>query len=162
MRCVNCGNDAAKLYEREDGDRVISVQLCPACFRKLYGDLSEGEFFAAFSDTADGNKECPTCGTKFSDFRATGLLGCADCYTTFRKELYPVVYSAQGVLSHTGSGPNKTPETRYDDIIVLVNRKRELERRIKAARSSGDDDWVKALEEELSAVNRKLYGGDEA
>lgn len=160
MRCANCGNNAAKIYEREADGKVMQLRLCPACFRELYKDLGEGEFFAAFSAPEDEQRACPTCGTTFADFRASGLLGCAYCYTFFHDDLIPAVRSAQGHICHVGSAPSSGAEAKYDETLRLVSKKKELESRLELARRSGDRDAALRLRAQLREVDRSLYGGE--
>ena len=162
MRCTCCGNDEAVSYEREIDGQKTEVRLCPACYKKLYKDLGEGEFFAAFSELGDEKKACPTCGTTLADFRATGLVGCAFCYTFFRAELLPVVRSAQGRIVHTGSAPSSGAEEKYDETIRLVQEKKRLEDQLALAKARGDEAAVRTLGASIRAVNRALCGGEGA
>ena len=51
-------------------------------------------------------KYCKYCKTTLSDFYATGMLGCPNCYRAFEKELSPVLYKLQGTDRHeTGAAP---------------------------------------------------------
>jgi protein arginine kinase activator len=51
---------------------------------------------------------CRTCGTSFSKFRRTGLLGCPDCYTAFERHLAGMIERAQnGASSHAGKCPRR-------------------------------------------------------
>ncbi len=162
MVCANCGSEHARTYTRTiDGKETILV-LCRDCYEKLYPERDEGDFFATFVGEWDGAKACPTCGTTLNDFRATGLLGCAYCYTAFRDELLPAVRRMQGRTVHEGSGPNRRAEENYDDVLKLVHEKEVLESSLSRAMSLGDERDERRIRERLAAVNRKLYGGEDA
>lgn len=51
-------------------------------------------------------KSCPSCGMVFTAIRQSGLLGCAECYTTFETELSGLIEHAQGGANfHSGRAP---------------------------------------------------------
>jgi protein arginine kinase activator len=43
---------------------------------------------------------CPSCGLDFQSFRETGILGCPDCYESFRVPLGIFLHKTQGAESH--------------------------------------------------------------
>lgn len=45
---------------------------------------------------------CPRCGTRFEQFRATGLLGCPDCYRQFAPGLQGLIRRVQAGWQHVG------------------------------------------------------------
>ena len=45
---------------------------------------------------------CPFCSATFRDFRASGRLGCARCYTTFESSLREVLRRVHGNHKHVG------------------------------------------------------------
>ncbi len=163
MLCTSCGKYPAKTYTREVGGKKLVLELCPACFEKLYPEREEdSDFFATFvrADSA-WDRACPACGTTLDDFRHTGLLGCAFCYTAFRKELLPSVQYAQGKVRHEGGSPSGgADDARYDLIRALVHEQEQLKARIRAAEEEGERDVVRQLKAQLSAINKRLYGGE--
>lgn len=74
--------------------------------KELFGKL--GEMFDEMSknfpmeDDIPDDLRCPTCGTTFHDLRGGGLMGCADCYTTFEKALAPLLDDIHLCTDHTG------------------------------------------------------------
>ncbi len=51
---------------------------------------------------------CPTCGLTLTDFRQSGMLGCADCYEAFGRQLTGVIERAQnGGTAHAGKTPRR-------------------------------------------------------
>jgi protein-arginine kinase activator protein McsA len=53
-----------------------------------------------------GGTTCPGCSTTFSQFRASGLLGCAECYRVFEAQLSPLLARAhEGGTHHVGKRP---------------------------------------------------------
>ncbi len=48
---------------------------------------------------------CPHCGHRWQDFQATGQLGCARCYTAFRRLLLPLLAGFHRHATHLGRAP---------------------------------------------------------
>lgn len=141
MLCTACGKDQAQNYRCRTKEGEKTLLLCPACYRRLYGG----------KDAPAGAQECPSCGMTLAEFRKTGLLGCADCYTAFREELLPTVKNVQGKLRHTGKDPFRT----------LDDEKRELEAELTDARRTGDRLLEQRIRYRLSVIQRLLNGGGE-
>ena len=57
-------------------------------------------------------KRCQGCGWTLEQIQNTGLVGCAQCYDTFEKELGQVIKHVQGKDRHVGASPAGTPETQ--------------------------------------------------
>lgn len=54
---------------------------------------------------------CPTCGTSYSEFARTSLLGCTDCYRAFGNQLAPVLRRVHGANRHRGKGVAQREES---------------------------------------------------
>ncbi len=151
MLCSQCGKNQAQPYKRwmQEGERT--VYLCPECYRLLYGGEKE-DFIASYLDSAKNvPRACPACGTTLEEFRRTGLLGCADCYSAFREALIPTVQVIQGRVRHTGKDP----------VRALEDERRELEDELKDAQKRGDKFMEQRIRYRLSVINRFISGGDE-
>lgn len=89
---------------------------------------------------AKTEKPCPECGTTFGQFKRTGTLGCPACYTTFARELTPIIERAQGGSSHhTGKVPRRAG-ARLDRTMEIRRITRELDRAVAA------EEYEKAAE----------------
>jgi protein arginine kinase activator len=67
---------------------------------------------------------CPECGATLQDFRRSGRLGCARCWTTFEGPLRGLVRRVHGATRHVGElyvAPGAEPM----DQAALVRRLRE-------------------------------------
>ena len=51
---------------------------------------------------SDTSRECGNCHMKFSEFEATGLLGCAACYDEFREDIDRVLAQQNGAAVYAG------------------------------------------------------------
>ncbi len=162
MRCNVCGSDNAKVYQRITDGRETTLTVCPSCYRKLYPEEGSGDFFTSFMGRTKGSKACEGCGTTLEEFRHTGLLGCAYCYTAFREELLPTIRYVQGKLQHEGKVPSGTADENYDTVRELVEVQERLRAEVSAAEQAGDTEEVKRLRARLDAVNKRLYGGEGA
>lgn len=138
MYCNCCGKEITET-RYFDGERTV---LCPDCAR-----------------LQDGGK-CPSCGTRIDDFRRTGLVGCARCYTAFREELIPTIRYVQGNLRHEGKVPSREAEEKYSVMRELVSAQERLKGEIEEAMRAGRYADARRLQEELISVNQRLYGGE--
>ncbi|MEM7228213.1 MAG: UvrB/UvrC motif-containing protein [Planctomycetota bacterium] len=87
-------------------------------------------------------KSCPTCDMTFADFRHGSMLGCADCYETFEKELTPIIERSQNAgTHHVGKAPQRAG--------VSIDRQHQIRQLIKEL-----DDAVAAEQYERAAALR--------
>jgi protein arginine kinase activator len=121
MLCDNCGkNEVEVLIRQVVDDEVKNFNLCRSCAEKM-GFISPimPSITISFSIGESPPKQrkvrkppskrreqsfesacCPTCGLDFSSFRETGILGCPDCYESFRMPLGIFLHKTQGAESH--------------------------------------------------------------
>ena len=50
----------------------------------------------------DDTRECGQCHLKFSEFKETGLLGCAACYAEFQEEIDRILAMSNAPTGHSG------------------------------------------------------------
>lgn len=74
-------------------------------FDEFFNDL--GGFHIYPQSGGYEEKKCPVCGRTYSDFRKNGLLGCGECYNTFRNSVTEVLKQTQVSPVHTGKIPSK-------------------------------------------------------
>ncbi len=163
MICTICGSKFAKEYRHKQEGREIVLTLCESCYADLYSGQESEDFFASFVGRTGGkqSRACPVCGLTLADFRRTGLLGCADCYSAFRRELLPTIRYVQGKLRHEGKAPSGEADERYDLVRDLVRAQETLRVRIDEAEKGGDEAELARLKAELGRVNKKLYGEED-
>lgn len=105
-----------ELTQVVDGE-VTVVRLCGRCAAEqgvaadAEGEQSPlGAFLAAMGGhggaamaaAAATPVECPGCGATLEDFRASGRVGCAVCWTTFERPLRDLVRRVHGATRHVG------------------------------------------------------------
>lgn len=155
MICQNCGKNNAQTFIRNVGGKEVAVELCPACYRTLYPE-KESDFFTSFLGNGASGKTCPACGTTLAQFRKTGLLGCAYCYSAFREELLETVrsiHNMQGEVRHTGKRPEASAEEKYDEARAYAAQREALIEELERAMRRGDYAAARTLQAKLKALN---------
>jgi protein arginine kinase activator len=77
---------------------------------------------------------CDNCGITWAEFRQNGLLGCANDYTVFERDLTPLLQRAhEGATHHVGKVPARrggtgVPMKRQVDLTRL---RKELQRAVE-------------------------------
>ncbi len=107
--CEQCASQKGTIVF---GDKQLSIS-------NLLGSFLGGNYAIPETMTPVQEIVCPNCGTKFSDIRQTGKLGCAQCFTAFEQELEPSLRRIHGNRQHVGKIPLRGGEK--------VMRKRQLE-----------------------------------
>lgn len=118
MKCTGCGEreGVVSLTQIEDGE-VRTGSLCAKCAAEKgldtgigLVDTPLGGFIAALGDSIDRDApltaalevRCKGCGASLKDFRETGRVGCAECYTEFDPPLRELLRRLHGSTHHTG------------------------------------------------------------
>lgn len=121
------------------------VVLCPSCYAVL---------LAGAREERGPVRRCPACGMAIEDYRRTGLVGCAECYRYFRRELLPAVRDLQGSVTHTGKTPGADAGENYE---LLLERAR-LRTHMEQCLLKGDDAEAERLREQIKALNAAIRG----
>ncbi len=116
-RCYECGKEGAEIKIREiDETGTLNIKyICRECAVKKGIIMAEKrklmDIFNEFMVDVNENDErivCKNCGTKFSEFKKTGLLGCEECYESFKTELtnlFSMIYNDD--FLYKGDPPEK-------------------------------------------------------
>lgn len=124
-------------FTQVEQDAKVTLHLCEQCAAeqgvetgadKLKSPL--GDFLASLGTSADG-VACSACGASLEDFRESGRLGCAECYTSFEGYLRDLLRRVHGASQHTGESylPLDGPPDRDRELAELRS---QLERAIVA------------------------------
>ncbi len=134
MLCENCKKNTATTYFKQTvNGKTREVFLCSECAAKLgLGDsmMNFGHFglgFSAMSDllgsyTVPSAAVCPTCGISLKEVSGSGMMGCADCYDTFRDYLRKLLPRISGNKVHTGKVPHASQDEKTDDVASLKQK----------------------------------------
>lgn len=139
MLCERCKKNKATInYKQEINGEKVGYSLCPKCYAEMFGSFSatfENDILAGlFGTPAKKKRACPVCGTSYSDFERTGLLGCASCYDFFKEELMPYIERIQGKVVHVGKVGQDVREQDLTRRLSFLQE--ELERAVRDRRYS--------------------------
>ena len=151
MRCDQCGVREAVIHLTQVVENSITtLHLCEECAAEKGLDTSvhaakaplEG-FLASLGKSGvpgalarEAEAECPECGATLAEFRRTGRLGCAACYSAFDGHLRDLLRRLHGTTRHAGESYGAAAPPA-DDLAGLRERLRlavEAERFEEAAR----------------------------
>ena len=142
MKCDLC-NKAAVVHEVTVRSGVKrEVHLCETHAREagivMPGQQPINQLLTQFVIAQSGkpartaNKACTGCGLTFAQFRQTGRVGCAECYSAFEAELGPLIERAQnGGTHHTGKTPRRAG-TSIDRQLLIQRLVKELDHAVAA------------------------------
>ncbi len=117
MLCDSCGERPAAIHLTQiENNTVVTMHLCEQCAAEKGVETGAsvakfplGDFLASLGKAAGGETTeqgapavCPACGGTLQDFRQTGRLGCAQCYTTFEPHLRDLLRRLHGSAQHVG------------------------------------------------------------
>lgn len=128
MKCEQCDSEATVHELRVVHGKRAERHLCEKCARNegiaIQTGLSVPEIIEKMLEqspapaktekagpakkSAQHAAACPECGTTYTEFRQSGLLGCAMCYGAFEGQLGPLLERAhQGGAAHAGKLPKR-------------------------------------------------------
>lgn len=177
MLCQICGKNPATVHFTEIIDNKMSeIHVCERCAEEkgMHATAKQHKFeiadlLAGMVDTMTqtdderiGHVQCPRCGLLYSQFKETGRLGCAECYTAFQFQLRRLLRQIHGDTAHRGKRPAHAGDVSsrprqlqrmHDDLRRAVERED-----FEQAAQLRDD--IRRLEAEL--VAERAAGGAEA
>lgn len=115
MHCDVCKTNPATVFLTQIVDgKMQKVNLCEGCSKEkgvtdptgfALADLLLGLGAAQEMERGGSVQKCPTCGFSQADFKKTGRLGCANCYTTFAEGLASLLKGMHKGTAHVGKVP---------------------------------------------------------
>src|SRR6185295_8807028 len=153
MLCDICKQNVATVHltQMVEG-KTKKVDLCEVCSKEKGVDDPTGFSLAdlllglgaaqEMAQAAGGGPElkCPSCGFTQADFKKTGRLGCAECYTTFAEGLEGLLKSMHKGTRHTGKVPNSLRHGRD-----LSERLKVLQKKLDKAVTEEDFEEAASL-----------------
>ncbi len=117
MTCDVCKKNQATVFLTQIVDgKMQKVNLCEGCSNEkgvtdptgfALADLLLGLGAAQEMERSSGVQKCPVCGFSQADFKKTGRLGCATCYSTFAEGLQSLLKGMHKGNSHIGKVPSR-------------------------------------------------------
>jgi protein arginine kinase activator len=125
MRCERCQKYDATIHLTEIiKDMRSEVHICESCAREIGLNSKISNFSVSVSEMLSfldytkvreyaESESCQRCGTSFADFRASGRVGCSECYVTLSSSLAPVIASYHDGLKHVGKVPGNSTKNLF-------------------------------------------------
>ncbi len=156
MLCEECGErEAAVVLTTVINGESTTRNLCRECVKKYQkgGDVSTllaAILSSMYKARSSSGKSCAHCGMTLEEFNKTGMLGCAECYRTFREELDPMLNRIQGRTQHAGRRPHMDPAAMERSDRIL-----KLRRAMEEAVSEEAFEEAARLRDELKKMEEK-------
>ncbi|MBR6185529.1 MAG: UvrB/UvrC motif-containing protein [Clostridia bacterium] len=153
MLCEECGNNQAEVIMTTVlNGQTTTRHLCRECLRKYQTENLQNVLAAVLSTLVSKSHEipditCPRCGETYAEFQKSGMLGCAECYQAFRRQLTPLLARAQGHSQHAGRRPPVSEEDQ-----ARLSRMEELRKLMEAAVNEENFEEAARLRDELKAM----------
>lgn len=160
--CDRCGkNEAAIHLTQIQNNEMKTRHLCDGCAAALGLDAGVGSAHAPLADflaqmgkaiapeTAAAAGTCPSCGLTLADFKRTGRLGCARCWTAFEGSLRGLLRKLHGGTQHTGKVYLPPDPTEADRAARVAALRRSLQRAVDAEdfeRAASLRDQIRRME----------------
>ncbi len=166
MVCQVCGKNPATVHYTEfHHNKMSEMHVCSTCaeergVKNIKDKLDLTHVLADMNDGMTRNDEervgavqCPRCGTKYSQFKETGRLGCAACYTAFQFQLRPLLRRIHGDTRHRGKTPTRDGEgaSRSRQIHRLHDELQRAVEREEFEHAASIRDQIRQLESEIKA-----------
>ncbi len=165
MLCDRCGkNEAAIHLTQIEGTQSTTRNLCEGCAEALglnpgtpaqQGSAPLADFLAqmgkgfASSEAVTTVGTCPGCGLTITDFKKTGRLGCARCWTALDNSLRGLLRKLHGGTQHAGKVYLAANPAASDRTARLTSLRRSLAKAVESEdfeRAAALRDQIRRLE----------------
>lgn len=92
---------------------------------------------------------CKSCGMTYQNFKKTGKIGCANCYSTFNLFLPQILRRIHGNNSHTGKIPKKTQSA-----LIVKRTLKELRDQLKIAIENEHFEEAARLRDKIKELDK--------
>ena len=141
-KCDKCGKQSVYRSTLIVNGVSQTTNLCRDCAIKEGVFVDEptslfDEFFSPFVGFVPFERVedvvCPVCKTTLKQFKTSGLLGCANCYDVFSKEISKIVSKIAAHSEHKQESIKQT-KTKQSNENKIDELKRELAQAVKEER----------------------------
>ena len=142
--------------------QIKTTHLCTQCAankKSMPPGPALSDFISAFY--ASGEEDtvvCENCGLTLSDFRKTGRLGCAECYTAFEQAVTPILKGVHMNTEHAGKHPGERVNVSLGDEEekqTPKSRKAALRRELKVAVSTENYEEAAKLRDKIALLDKE-------
>ena len=160
MLCDQCKERDAVLNLTQIVDNAVTqLHLCEKCAaeRGIETTVSMpkhplGDFLQAVQQqatTMPGDAaRCSYCGTSLRDFRASGRLGCAQCYGAFDQSLRDLLRRVHGSAKHVGRGY----QVPHPELLEKETALGQLRDRLQAAVQKEEFEAAASLRDQIRTL----------
>lgn len=96
-------------------------------------------------------KYCENCNTSLSDVLTSGVVGCANCYNTFKDEIRNYLLQKQGGFNHVGKVATKRFSKQK-----IENKIRDLEKQKQDAVEAEDFIVAESLKNQIEKLRSSI------
>ena len=169
MMCEECGIRPAKFHLMTiTNDMRAERNLCAVCMAKYQKQLPGIDFsnlagiLNSILEKQPGRQRenvddelaeltCEQCGMTYAEFQTCGMLGCAECSTTFKKPLDALLQQIHGNTQHAG----RIPGSVRSGVSIRMNIDR-LKQRLQKAIAEEEYEQAAKLRDSIRALNAQL------
>lgn len=169
MMCEECGIRPAKFHLMTiTNDERTERNLCPVCMAKYQKQLPGIDFSNLAGilnnillnhsgearepeDEGLGELACDQCGMTYAEFQKCGMLGCANCYKTFKAPLDALLQRIHGNTQHAG----RIPGSVRSGVSIRMNIDR-LKQRLQKAIADEEYEQAAKLRDSIRALSAQL------
>ncbi len=169
MMCEECGIRPAKFHLMTIiNDERAERNLCPVCMAKYQKQLPGVDFsdlagilnnilngsHGEKQETADEELQeltCDQCGMTYAEFQKCGMLGCANCYKTFKVPLDSLLQRIHGNTQHAG----RIPGSVRSGVSIRMNIDR-LKQKLQKAIADEEYEQAAKIRDSIRALNAQL------
>ncbi|HYJ80177.1 MAG TPA: UvrB/UvrC motif-containing protein [Longimicrobiaceae bacterium] len=160
--CDRCGKNEATIHLTQiQHTEMTTRHLCEPCAAALGLDSGGpaaaaplADFLAQMGKAIAGESAasagtCPSCGLTLADFKRTGRLGCARCWSTFEGSLRGLLRKLHGGTQHVGRVYLSADPTETDRVQRVTALRRSLQRAVDEEdfeRAAALRDQIRRLE----------------
>lgn len=179
-KCSKCGENATHKFTRIDASgNVHDIYLCaehagemsPYQKQKNLSEILEGllkqelglKSSVSITPSATSGVKCAHCGLPYDEYKKTLLLGCSECYESFKEYLGMELRKFHGDSRHVGRGPggeyfeaDREPETTGSPFPVIEAESAEvvpMEEEKAAPKESKLDQLHRSLGQAIKSEN---------
>lgn len=154
MHCDVCKTNQATVFLTQIVDgKMQKVNLCESCSKEkgvtdptgfALADLLLGLGAAQEMERGGAVQKCPACGFSQADFKKTGRLGCATCYTTFADGLASLLKGMHKGTEHIGKVPARLAKSLQRETQIKT-----LQRDLRKAVSEEDYESAATIRDQI-------------
>lgn len=194
MKCQICGKDNATIHIREirNGEKR-SYYICEECAAKNGKSFDLAQIVqnitqtlsqlqdkpvkepenkpAAPSEEGAASEEkkdllrCPGCGWSMEQVRKVGVLGCPECYDSFRNSLLKVLQNVQRGVEHKGMTPagilKEKSSARKKKELARKQEESLLQKELERAVAREEYEQAAILRDKINALKQEKSAGEE-